>query len=149
MASLIFSSQGDIIRAIIISYYPTDENEVTLSLTTGNLLVFFGLWYTFTLFTPGVWIPSGVLLPGMTVGCIVGALYNNLNILVMNETSFTVAPILIGASAMLSGQLQLTYSLVVIMMETFDSFDLFIPFMISNGLASWVARLFTTGLYER
>jgi hypothetical protein len=78
MASLMFSSQGDIIRAIIVSFYPNVDDEVTLTLTTGNLLVFFGLWYTFTLFTYGVWIPSGILLPGMVIGCVVGALYNNL-----------------------------------------------------------------------
>jgi H+/Cl- antiporter ClcA len=37
----------------------------------------------------------------------------------------------------------MSYSLVVIMMETFDSFDLFIPFVIANGVAKWIASLFT------
>jgi len=76
-----------------------------ISLTTGNFLVFFCLWYTFTLFSYGTWIPSGILLPGVIMGISVGALYNKFDILVFDSDSYKIAPLLIGASAMLGGYL--------------------------------------------
>ena len=36
---------------------------------------FFFVWYLFTIFTYGVWVPAGLFLPGIIVGCAVGAIY--------------------------------------------------------------------------
>lgn len=118
-------------------------------LKTHNILIFFGLWYTFTVFTYGVQIPSGILLPAMILGALVGSLYHEIDLFELQTDQYRFTPIMIGAAAMLGGYMQLTYSIVVIMMETFGSVQLFVPLIIANGLSSWIASCFTQSLYER
>lgn len=139
------------IRGIISSFYPDTLSQYGLSLSSGHMLVFFSLWYLFTLVTYGVWIPSGLFLPGMIIGCALGGLYNTLHVswFGLTAASYSVTPILLGAGAMLAGYIQLTYSLVVIMMETTDSFNLFIPFMITITTSRAIGKLCTRSLYER
>jgi CBS domain-containing protein len=40
-----------------------------------NLLIYLGLWYVFFVITFGVWVPAGVFIPGMIIGCTIGLLY--------------------------------------------------------------------------
>ena len=54
-----------------------------------------------------------------------------------------------GASAMLGGYTRLTYSLCVIMLETTQSINYFIPIMISVLTAVTVGDYFNRSLYER
>jgi H+/Cl- antiporter ClcA len=39
------------------------------------VLVFFAIWFVFFSITPGVFIPSGLFLPGLIIGSAVGLLY--------------------------------------------------------------------------
>lgn len=50
---------------------------------------------------------------------------------------------------MLSSYCRFTYSLVVVMLETTSATNLFIPMMLSMGIARGVSSLFTDSLYER
>ena len=50
---------------------------------------------------------------------------------------------------MLSAYCRLTYSLVVIMLETTSSINLFIPMMLAVMIARAVGNMFTRSLYER
>ncbi len=54
-----------------------------------------------------------------------------------------------AASAMLGGYTRLTYSLCVIMLETTQSINYFIPIMFSVLTAVNVGDLFNRSLYER
>lgn len=71
--------------------------------------------------TFGIWVPAGIFVPGMLMGCALGLMYLDLlldgfhlSLLRAGGQSYLV----IGAAGMLSGYTRLTYSLAVIMMET-------------------------------
>ena len=49
---------------------------------------------------------------------------------------------------MLSGYTRLTYSLAVLMMETTQAINMFLPILISIMVAHGVGRLFNRSLYE-
>ena len=56
--------------------------------------------------------------------------------------------IICGASAMLAGYTRLTYSVAVIMLETTQSINNFLPIMFTIMTSLSVARLFNRSLYE-
>ena len=74
LASLLFNTEGDAIRTLISNF------EVTGGIKYGNweLLTFFSAWYFFVIVTYGVWVPAGLFLPGIIVGCAFGGLFANL-----------------------------------------------------------------------
>jgi H+/Cl- antiporter ClcA len=116
-----------------------------------NILLFLSVWYIFTITTYGIHVPSGLFLPGILVGCGVGVLYLEF----LRETfGFSLVRlggqsyIIIGAAAMLSGYCRLTYSLAVIMLETTQAINVFLPVLISIMVSHAVARLFTRSLYD-
>ena len=51
--------------------------------------------------------------------------------------------------AMLAGYTRMTYSIIVIVMETSQSINIFLPTVISIGIANFTGDLFTRGLYDR
>lgn len=57
--------------------------------------------------------------------------------------------VLVGAGAMLSAYTRLTYSLVIIMLETTSSINLFFPMMIGIMVARGVGNIFSPSLYDR
>ena len=58
-------------------------------------------------------------------------------------------PVLCAAGAMLSGYTRLTYCLVVIMLETTSSINIFVPMTLAIYVARKVGGMFTQGLYSR
>lgn len=46
---------------------------------TSQMALYAFLWYFFMVVTYGVWVPAGLFLPGIIVGCAVGAVYEELN----------------------------------------------------------------------
>jgi len=57
--------------------------------------------------------------------------------------------VLLGAGAMLAGYTGLTYSLLLIMLETTESIDIFLPMMVTIMVSRAVSKLFTRSLYDR
>lgn len=87
----------------------------------------------------------------MIIGCTLGLLYLelllfgfNMNLLRIGGQSYLV----IGAAAMLSSYTRLTYSLAVIMMETTQAINMFLPILISIMVSHGVARIFNRSIYE-
>ena len=58
-------------------------------------------------------------------------------------------PVLVSVGAMLAAYTRLTYSLVVIMLETTQSINIFIPMMISIMVSRKTAGLFIGSIYEQ
>lgn len=56
--------------------------------------------------------------------------------------------IIVGASAMLAAYCRLTYSLAVIMLETTQSINNFLPTLVGIGVSLSVARSLNRSLYE-
>lgn len=115
------------------------------------MYVFFFCWYIWTITTYGCWVPAGLFLPGIILGCAVGAIYELTrgNIYNIQSADLSQIPIICGAGAMLSSYTRMTYSLVVIMLETTQSINMFIPQMTAIMAARVVASQFTRSLYER
>ena len=44
-----------------------------------QMLAYLGVWYFLTITTYGVWVPAGLFLPGIIVGCAIGAVYEEIN----------------------------------------------------------------------
>ena len=42
------------------------------------MLVYVAVWYFFTIITYGVWVPAGLFLPGIIIGCALGSIYQEL-----------------------------------------------------------------------
>ena len=87
----------------------------------------------------------------MIIGCTLGLLYLelllfgfNMNLLRLGGQSYLV----IGAAAMLSSYTRLTYSLALIMMETTQAINMFLPILISIMVSHGVARIFNRSIYE-
>lgn len=65
------------------------------------------------------------------------------------DTSEIEQNTILGSAAMLAGYCRLTYSLTVIMLETTQAVNLFIPMMINMLAAYGSAMLFNDSLYIR
>lgn len=86
-----------------------------------NLVSYFLLWYIFTITTFGIWVPAGIFVPGIILGCCLGLLYLEMLVAGFGASTNRVGSqsyLVIGSSAMLSSYTRLTYSLAVVMMET-------------------------------
>jgi hypothetical protein len=120
----------------------------------GQMVVFACVWYFFTIITYGTNVPSGLFLPGMIIGCALGEIYAKimLNIGLHDEAhylQYRVIYIILGMGAMLAGYTRMTYSLAVIVMETSQAINIFIPIIFTIAVANWVGAKFTRGLYDR
>jgi len=114
IATILWKTEGGLIRHFI-------DSEPDL--TKMQMFVIGALWYFWTITTYGVAVPSGLFLPGMIVGCALGDLYNSIivdNGIVDPKHSgdHRVTYVILGMGAMLAGYTRMTYSLVVITMET-------------------------------
>jgi hypothetical protein len=149
---MFFNTEGSAIRTLISGY----ETSGGIEFTTLTLLLFLVTWYVFTITTYGVWVPAGLFLPGIIIGCSVGGLYANLHNLIfsngnLDETlsDIDVTLVICAAGGMLAAYTRLSYSLVVIMLETTSSINIFIPMMLSILSARAIGGLLINGLYER
>lgn len=87
------------------------------------MFAFAGVWYFFFVTTYGIFLPSGLFLPGMIIGCAIGDLYNHFCLATgMIEKSqfndYRVTFIILAMCSMLAGYTRMTYSIIVVTMET-------------------------------
>ena len=114
-------------------------------------MIYFCCWYGLTITTYGVTVPAGLFLPGILIGCAVGILYMDLLVYGFNVDIHAIGGqsyIIIGATAMLAGYCRLTYSLAVIMLETTQSINNFLPTLLSIAVSLGVAKACNRSLYE-
>jgi CBS domain-containing protein len=119
-----------------------------------QMIVFGAVWYFWTITTYGTNVPSGLFLPGMIIGCALGEIYAHacykLNIMDLDHyMKYRVSYIILGMGSMLAGYTRMTYSLAVIVMETSQAINIFIPIIVTIGVANVVGAQFTRGLYDR
>jgi len=118
------------------------------------MVVFAFVWYFFTCITYGTNVPAGLFLPGMIIGCALGEIYAKicLELEILDQEhylQYRVIYIILGMGAMLAGYTRMTYSLAVIVMETSQAINIFIPIILTISIANWVGSQFTRGLYDR
>ena len=120
------------------------------------MFIFFCGWYFFTIITYGTNVPSGLFLPGMIIGCAIGDLYSDfqrdINMFdLTKDQNFELRKylIVIGCAATLAGYTRMTYSLGVIMMETSQTINIFVPVIFSIIISNQFGYVFTRSLYQR
>lgn len=116
-----------------------------------DITIYLIVWYSLTIITYGVWVPAGLFLPGILIGCAVGVLYMDVLVYGFNASINEIGGqsyIIIGATAMLASYCRLTYSLAVIMLETTQSINNFLPTLLSIGVSLGVAKACNRSLYD-
>lgn len=96
-------------------------------------------------------MPSGLFLPGLIIGCAVGLLFMQFLVYFEGISIDRIGGqtyVIIGAAAMLASYSRMTYSLAVIMLETTQSINNFLPIMLGIAVALAVSRIFNRSLYD-
>lgn len=150
MATLFLSSEGEIIKNLL---------SVDIDVSYPEIFVFFAIWYFYTCTVYGTNVPAGLFLPGMILGCCLGTIVGK----ICNDKGWGLPEdpdeeakndaiknyVVLGTAAVLAGYTRMTYSLAVIMMETANTFNLFIPVFFTILISNKVGSIFTRGLYDR
>ena len=136
MATLFFNTEGGTIRNLF-------KKSPYFDIDWQNLALFGLVWYFFTITTYGVKIPAGLFLPGIIMGGAMGRLwaYFIQNVFGYVDPGEIEQNTILGSAAMLSGYCRLTYSLTVIMLETTQAVNLFIPMMLTM-LSSYFTAIY-------
>jgi len=120
------------------------------------MFFFFLTWYLLTITTYGTFVPAGLFLPGMIIGCaMVDVLFKTMHkaelIAGDHDTIEAINKnyIVIGCAGFMAGYTRMTYSLAVIIMETANDIQIFLPIMITITISNFVAYFSTRSLYER
>jgi hypothetical protein len=118
------------------------------------MIVFACVWYFFTIITYGTNVPAGLFLPGMIIGCALGEIYAKTMVELnfyddAHYRQYRVTYIIIGMASMLAGYTRMTFSLAVIVMETAQATNIYLPILITIAIAKYVGDFFTRGLYDR
>jgi len=150
-ASLVFNTEAGILRQFL--QYPVHIKETVHgvgSVSTSNIIVYLAVWYFFTITTYGIWVPSGLFLSGINIGCCIGLLY----LQAMVYMGFPIENIggqsyvIIGAASMTAAYCKWTYSICIIMLETTQSINNFLPITLGIAVSLVIARVFNRSLYE-
>lgn len=91
-------------------------------------------------------------MPTMIIGCALGSLVNNVKNVACKSCDPYVGQSyeILGCGAMLAGFTRKTYSLAVIMLETTQQINFFIPMLLTILTSNRVSEIFScTSLYER
>ena len=118
MATFLFNPEVTIIKNFL-------SKNVVFNYET--LLLFFFIWFFLTIVTYGTAIPAGIFLPGILIGCSLGRM---LGLFIVNNIVKDIHPstyAIIGAASVLAGYSRLSFSLAVIMLETTENVNLFLP----------------------
>lgn len=145
--SLFLSTEGDIIKNIM---------DASVQIKYWNMFAFLLVWYLFTIITYGTFVPAGLFLPGMIIGCSLGeVMFMTMDDLTLIRGGFeekrhiNKSYIILGCAGFMAGYTRMTYSLAVLIMETSNEIQIFLPVMITIGISNWTGYLFTRSLYER
>jgi chloride channel 7 len=111
------------------------------------LIIFFVIWYTFTIITYGTCVPSGIFLPGMLIGCSLGRMLGLFIETYLISEIHTSTYAIIGSAAVLAGYSRLSFSLAVIMLETTENVNLFLPVIFALFVSFGVGRIFNRSIY--
>jgi H+/Cl- antiporter ClcA len=145
LATLMWKTEAGVIRQMM---------DADVLATRTQMFAFAGVWYFFFVTTYGIFLPSGLFLPGMIIGCAIGDLYTHfcIGVGLMNadeKNNYRVTFIILAMCSMLAGYTRMTYSIIVVTLETSQSISIFLPIVIACGTSNIVGDFFNRSLYER
>ena len=112
-----------------------------------SLMIYFCIWYLFTVITYGTAVPAGIFLPGILIGCALGRMVGLFIDTYLYQEIHPSTYAIIGAAAILAGYTRLSFSLAVIMLETTENVNLFLPIIFALFVSFGVGRIFNRSLY--
>ena len=122
--------------------------NVYVDFSIPSLLIFMALWYPLTITSYGTNIPAGLFVSGILIGCSMGRLMVAIMKSFVPEVASRASTYaVVGAASILSGYARHTISLAIIMMESTNSVNLFVPITFALLVASGVGGLFTRSIY--
>ena len=138
MATFLFNPEGTVIKNFL-------SKKAVFSYET--LLLFFLIWFIFTIITYGTAVPAGLFLPGILIGCslgrVLGLFIENYIVQEIHPSTYAI----IGSAAMLAGYSRLSFSLAVIMLETTENVNLFLPIIFALFVSFAVSGIFNKSMY--
>ena len=69
LSTLLFNTEGGAIRSILAE---------GVHLTIGETILYAGIWFTLATVAYGIWVPAGIFLPAIIIGCSLGKIYADL-----------------------------------------------------------------------
>lgn len=149
LATLFMNTESTVIKSIVTGFtYGDSANNYLYSSAIGTYALF---WMFFSIMTYGSSVPSGCFLFAIIVGAGVGQIWENtrINILGIASGEYSTLPLVIGAASMIASTTRMSYSIVVLMLEAANAFNLAIPMIIAVFTAKLTGDLLTNSLYER
>ena len=138
MATFLFNPEGTVIKNFL-------SKKAVFSYET--LLLFFLIWFVFTCITYGTAIPAGLFLPGILIGCslgrVLGLFIENYIVQEIHPSTYAI----IGAASVLAGYSRLSFSLAVIMLETTENVNLFLPIISALFVSFAIGGIFNKSMY--
>lgn len=115
-----------------------------------TLVLYCVIFFVLACWTYGLAIPSGLFIPSLLIGAAWGRLFGIcLQYLFPDATWLDSGKYaLIGAAAQLGGNVRMTISLTVIIIEATGNITFGLPVMVVLMLAKWVGDLFNEGIYD-
>lgn len=144
MATITLSNQHHVIQALFT------RNAIGVLFTPTALFLSLALIFSLTVLVYGVTVPSGLFVPCMTMGALLGRLMGEL----VYMSPFDVFPdagfyALVGAAAMLGGVTRMTFSLTVILCEISNDAGSLLPLMVAVFAARFVGDSFGPSLFDQ
>lgn len=138
LATFLLNPEGNVIKAFM--------NQKAV-FNYESLIIYFLIWYLFTIVTYGTSVPAGIFLPGILIGCSLGRMVGLfIDTYIFHEIHPSTYAI-IGAATILAGYTRLSFSLAVIMLETTENVNLFLPIIFALFISFGVGRIFNRSLY--
>ena len=140
MATLLLNTEGTVIKALLNKMAVFDYQ---------TLFLYFLIWYSFTVVTYGTMVPAGLFLPGILIGCSLGRM---VGLFIENQIVREIKPstyAIIGSASVLAGYTRLSFSLAVIMLETTENVELFLPVIFALFVSFGIGRIFNRSLYVK
>ncbi|XP_061182131.1 H(+)/Cl(-) exchange transporter 7-like [Saccostrea echinata] len=141
-ASILFQSPEDSVKSLF--------HDAKGTYAPATLIVYCLCVFILACWTYGLYVPSGLFIPGLLVGAAWGRLVG----ICLNYIFPDVGWVdfgkysLIGAAAQLGGIVRMTISLTVIIMEATGNITFGLPIMIVLIVAKWVGDIFNEGIYD-
>ena len=144
IASITLSSQHHVIKALLT------RHAVGELFSAHALLLSLLLLFTLTAIVYGVTIPSGLFVPCLTMGALLGRCVGELTAqhLAGYEAVDAGFYALVGAGAMLAGVTRMTMSLTVILAEISNDAGSILPLMVAVFASRFTGDLFNLSLFD-
>lgn len=111
------------------------------------LIIYFVVWYILTILSYGTNVPAGAFVSGILIGCSFGRIVAMFVHDYLGQEVHVPSYAVIGAVTLLAGYARHTFSLAVIMMESTENINLFLPMVYSMFISYCVAGIYNRSIY--